>query len=183
LVVPETAETEVPPVYEKVAMIDPMSELVDVGMPDLNPMIAVLIAAFEAVTFASLKAVTFASFEAVTIFSFVAVVQVSIAAFLIVDRSALRSLVSATELTARTTVKCRCPRGATRHHRWTATAKVSTTVNGCTTAKAWTAATTYMCRSASTTAAAHSSATSATSATTAAAVMALRVSAARKDKR
>jgi hypothetical protein len=57
---------------------------------------------------------------------------------------------------------------------------VSTTVNGCATAKAWTAATTYMCRSASTPAAAHSSA-----ATTAAsaAVMALRVSAARKDER
>ena len=117
MAVPETAETEVPPVYEKVAMVDPMSELVDVGVPDVNPMIAVLIAAFEAatlvckaVTFASLKAVTFASFEAVTIFPFVAVVQVSIAAFLIVDRSALRSLVCATELTARTTVKCRCPR-------------------------------------------------------------------------
>ena len=109
LAVPETAETKVPPVYEKVAMVDPMSELVDVGMPDVNPMIAVLIAAFEAVTFAVCKAVTFASFEAVTIFPFVAVVQVSIAAFLIVDRSALRALVSATELTARTTVKCRCP--------------------------------------------------------------------------
>jgi hypothetical protein len=53
---------------------------------------------------------------------------------------------------------------------------VSTAVNGCTAAKAWTPATAYLC-SASTTAA-HSSAT-----TTAAAVMALRVSAARKDKR
>ena len=146
MAVPETVKTEVPPVYEEVAMVDPMSELVDVGMPDVYPMIAVLIAAFDAVTFAvckavtfaSLKAVTFASFEAVTIFPFVAVVQVSITAFLIVDRSALRFLVSATELTARTTVKCRCPRGATRHHRVTATAKVSTTVNGCATAKAWT---------------------------------------------
>jgi hypothetical protein len=66
-----------------------------------------------------------------------------------------------------------------RHHRWTATAKVSTTVNGCATAKARTT-TTYMCRSASTTAAAHSSATTAAAS---AAVMALRVSAARKDKR
>jgi hypothetical protein len=58
---------------------------------------------------------------------------------------------------------------------------VSTTVNGCTAAKAWTAATAYMCSSASTTAAAHSSAT--TTAASAASVMALRVSAARKDKR
>lgn len=106
MAVPETAEAEVPPVYEKVAMVDPMSELVDVGMPDVNPMIAGLIPAFEAVTFAvckavtfaSLKAVTFAAFEAVTIFPFVAVVQVSIAAFLIVDRSALRSLISTAEL-------------------------------------------------------------------------------------
>jgi hypothetical protein len=58
---------------------------------------------------------------------------------------------------------------------------VSTTVNGCATAKAWTAATTYMCRSASTPAAAHSSA--ATTAAASAAVMVLRVSAARKDER
>ena len=108
MAVPETAEAEMPPVCEKVAMVNPMSELVDVGVPDVNPMIAVLITAFEAITFAvckavafaSLEAVTFASFEAVTIFPFVAVVQVSIAAFLIVDRSALRSLVCTTELTA-----------------------------------------------------------------------------------
>jgi hypothetical protein len=59
---------------------------------------------------------------------------------------------------------------------------VSTTVNGCATAKAWTAATTYMCRSASTTAAAHSSASAATTAASAA-VMALRVRAAREDER
>jgi hypothetical protein len=57
---------------------------------------------------------------------------------------------------------------------------VSTTVNGCATAKAWTAATTYMCRSASTTAAAH---TTTTTTTTAAAVMTLRVSASREDER
>src|SRR5262249_39475405 len=77
--------------------------------------------------------------------------------------------------------KGRCPRGAARHHRGTATAaaKVSTTVNGCTTAKAWTTAAASMCSDASTAAAAHSATTTDASA----AVMALRVSAARKDER
>jgi hypothetical protein len=60
--------------------------------------------------------------------------------------------------------------GTKARARPTAAVKVSAT------AKGWTTATTYMCSSASTTAA-HSSTT------TAAAVMALRVSAARKDKR
>ena len=62
------------------------------------------VAAIETVTFAVSEAVTFAVFEPITVFAFVAVVQVSIAAFLIVDRSALGSLVSTAELTGRTTV-------------------------------------------------------------------------------
>ena len=62
------------------------------------------VAAIETVTFAISEAVTLAVFEPIRVFAFVAVVQVSSAAFLIVDRSALGSLVSTAELTGRTTV-------------------------------------------------------------------------------
>jgi hypothetical protein len=60
-----------------------------------------------------------------------------------------------------------------------ARARSAATAKACTTAKAWTTATTSMCSDASTTTAAHSATTTAASA----AVMALRVSAARKDER
>jgi hypothetical protein len=108
---PEPAKAEMPPVYEPVAMVNPMSELVDVGMPDVNPMIAVLVEAGCAVfaipitvvqVVAALITAGCAVFAigivAVVRAAFAVVIYVVIAALLIVERSALRSLVSAAEL-------------------------------------------------------------------------------------
>ncbi len=82
-------------------MVNPMSELVDVGMPDVNPMIVVLTAVRAvfviAITVVQVIAVLNTARHGVFAITITAR-QVSIAAFLIVERSPLRSLVSAAEL-------------------------------------------------------------------------------------
>src|SRR5262249_7906215 len=91
LAVPETAGAEMPPVYEKVAVVNPMSELVDVGLPDVYPMIAVLITAVHAVLVIAIAvvqviAVLITAVHAVFVIP-ITVVHV-IAVLLIVERTA-----------------------------------------------------------------------------------------------
>ncbi len=100
-----------PPVYVPVAMVKSMPELVDVGMPDVNPMIAALITAVRAVlviaiTVVQVIAVLIMAVRAVLVIP-ITVVQViavlimavrAVSALLIVKRSSLWSLVSTTEL-------------------------------------------------------------------------------------
>src|SRR5262249_38852054 len=99
LAVEETAEVEVPPVFEKVAANDP-------AMPEIVVVVAIF-AKFVVVAI-------FAKFIVVAVVIFV--VQVSITAVLIVERAALRSLVVTGELAARA-VQARVPTKA-RWSRW-----------------------------------------------------------------
>ena len=173
-------------VLEEVTPDYAVTEVAQVAFSDADTMFdAVTI--FDAVTFAVCEAVTvfhaitFAVLETIMVLAFIAVVQLAAVAL---RKPAMVS--SVIRVGGRRAVVNACGRTAISHSRSAratlgtkARARCPATAKACTTAKAWTAATTYMCRSASTTAAAHSPAAT----TTTAAVMALRVSAARKDKR
>src|SRR5215472_8333586 len=156
LAIKEAAETEMASVLEKVAAY-------------YAAMVEVLVLAFAV-----------AIFEAVTFFAFVAVVQFALVA--------LREAIIISAVVSIRVHVCRRPvvnvsgRAAISHTRsaraalGTKARARSTAAGACTTAKAWSTATTCMRSNASTAATASTSAATAT-------VMALRVSAAREDER
>lgn len=172
-------------VLEEVTPDYAVTEVAQVAFSDADTMFdAVTI--FDAVTFAVCEAVTvfhaitFAVLETIMVLAFIAVVQLAAVAL---RKPAMVS--SVIRVGGRRAVVNACGRTAISHTRSAratlgtkARARSAATAKACTTAKAWTTATTSMCSDAST-AAAHSATTTAASA----AVMALRVSAAREDER
>jgi hypothetical protein len=172
LVIPEPAETEMASVLEEVTRDYAVTEVAQVAFSDADTM-------FDAVTI--FDAVTFAVLETIMVLAFIAVVQLAAVAL---RKPAMVSSVIC--VGGRRAVVNACGRTAISHTRSAratlgtkARARSAATAKACTTAKAWTTATTSMCSDASTTTAAHSATATAASA----AVMALRVSAARKDER